>query len=556
MLRARALRAALPLCGAALTLVTACRDDATAGRGTVVVAVAADADNLLPPFYSGTLARAVSETIFERLADMGPGLGTVGDVGFQPRLAQRWDWSADSLRLTLHLDPRARWHDGQPVRAADVRFAFEVYRDPAANSTRRSDITESVDSVSVGDSLTCTVWYRHRSLEQFFTLVSTLVPLPAHLLSAMPHDSLRSSVFAAKPVGSGPFRLVTWEKKQRIELAAVEDFYRGRPKLDRVIWTYSPEMSGAVKQFKAGAADFMETLPADDAADVAKRPDLRLLYGPGFGYNFLLFNLHDGAAERPHAILGEPALRRALTMALDRPSMVRSVLDTAGRVLLGPFVRAQWSADTTIAQIPYDPARAARLLDSLGWRTGPDGIRSRRGKALAFTVLAPGSSKSLSRFAVLLQEQWRKAGARVDVTSVDFASLVDRLAKRQFDASMMSLTATPSPSGSRQVWASATGRAPGVLNAGRYANPETDALLDSAVADTTLAAARAHYRAAYERLVNDVPAVWLYEPRTVAGVSARVQTGAVRPGAWWVGLENWSIAPGGRLPRDAALKPR
>jgi peptide/nickel transport system substrate-binding protein len=555
MSQSRASRAALVLFGAGLVVAaSACRRDARSGGGTIVVAVAADADNLLPPFYAGTQGRALSETLFDKLAEIGSELGTVGDAGFQPRLARSWDWSGDSLRLTLHLDSRARWHDGRPVMAGDVRFAFQVYADPAASSPRRAALIEAIDSVTVGDSLTCTVWYRHRSLEQFYALVSSLVPLPEHLLRSIPRDSLRSSAFSQMPVGSGPFRLVTWEKKQRIEIAAVDGFYRGRPKLDRVIWAISPTMSASVRQLEAGEADFMESLPADDAADVAKQPDLKLLYGPGFDYNFLLFNLHDGAADRPHAVLGDVAIRRALAMGLDRQSMVRSVLDTAGRVLLGPFVRAQWSADTTISQIPFARAAAARLLDSLGWHAGADGMRARNGRALAFTLAAPSSSKRLSRFAVLIQEQLRQVGARVEVNAVDFATLADHLVKRQFDAAVIGLTATPSPSGSRQAWVSATGRSPGVFNAGRYANAVTDAHLDSAVAATSLDAARAHYRAAYQRLVDDVPAVWLYEPRSVAGANTRVRTGELRADAWWLGLESWSIAPGGHLPRDAAAR--
>jgi peptide/nickel transport system substrate-binding protein len=106
------------------------------------------------------------------------------------------------------------------------------------------------------------------------------------------------------------------------------------------------------------------------------------------------------------------------------------------------------------------------------------------------------------------------------------------------------------------VWSAATGRSPGVFNAGRYASAATDALLDSAVSATSLVAAKAHFRSAYQRMVDDVPAVWLYEPRKVAGVNARVQTGALRGDAWWLGLDSWSIAPGGRLPRDAPAKKR
>jgi ABC-type transport system substrate-binding protein len=90
------------------------------------------------------------------------------------------------------------------------------------------------------------------------------------------------------------------------------------------------------------------------------------------------------------------------------------------------------------------------------------------------------------------------------------------------------------------------------FNYGRYQNKAFDAELDSAVASHGKTAARAHYRAAYQIIVDDAPTIWLYEPPVLAGANARLQLGTIRPDAWWMGLPGWSIAPGKRLPRDAA----
>jgi peptide/nickel transport system substrate-binding protein len=270
-----------------------------------------------------------------------------------------------------------------------------------------------------------------------------------------------------------------------------------------------------------------------------------------YNYNFLFFNLRDGASDRPHPLFGDRALRRALTMALDRQLLVRSVFDTLGRVGLGPFVRAQWSADTTLTQIPFDRPGAMRLLDSLGWRTGADGVRARNGRPLAFTLILPTSSQPRQSFAVLMQEQWRSAGVKVDIERLDNKAWTERSQQHLFDASMGGWAATPTPSGVEQTWtSSATSK--GGLNWGRYRNTSFDALVDSAVTAPTQADAKAHYRAAYQIIVDDAPAVWLYEPPSLALVNARLQLGSIRPDAWWMGIPSWSIAPGKRLPRDAA----
>jgi peptide/nickel transport system substrate-binding protein len=521
------------------------------GGGTVVIGSAQDPKTLFPPVADGVQARALTELLFERLADRGTSLNTVGDSGFVPRLADRWEWSSDSLRVTFHLDPRARWEDGKPVTAEDVRFGFAVYTDTLVGARQGGDLRAVVDSVSVSDSLTCTAWFRQRSPERFDALVTSLTPLPAHLLAGVRRDSLAMSGFARHPVGDGPFKLVKWEQQVRLELAPSDSYHGARPKLDRVIWSFAPDASTLLKQFLAGESDFLEGVTPDDAPAVTGQPQLRLVRLGAYGYNFLQFNLRDGASARPHPIFGDRAVRRALTMALDRGLLVRSVFDTLGRVGLGPFVRAQWAADTSIAQIPFDRAGAARLLDSLGWRAGADGVRARNGKPLAFALLTPTSSKPRLSFAVLIQEQLRLVGVKVDIEKRDYPAMQDRMKKHAFDALMGGLIATPSPSGVRQTWTSAAS-ADGGFNFGTYTNAAFDAQVDSALTATDPRRAKAHYRAAYQIIVDDAPAIWLYEPPNLAGANARLQLGAVRPDAWWMGIPAWSIAPGKRLPRDAA----
>jgi peptide/nickel transport system substrate-binding protein len=544
-------RGACVMLGTVALLAGCAGREGAAGGGTVIIGTGQDPKTLFPPNADNIQARAVTELIFQKLADRGASLNTVGDAGFVPRLAQRWDWSPDSLAVTFHIDPRARWQDGHAVTAEDVRFGFQLFTDSLVGARMRGDLRASIDSVSVGDSITCTAWFRKRSPERFDGLVTSLTPLPAHLLRDIWHDSVALSAFSRAPVGNGPFKLVKWEQQVRLELAPSASYGGAHATLDRVIWTFAPDASTLVKQLMAGESDFLENPSVDDAVAAGKQTDLRVIRLGNYNYNFLFFNLRDGASDRPHPLFGDRALRRALTMALDRQLLVRSVFDSLGRVGLGPFVRAQWSADTTLTQIPFDRQGAMRLLDSLGWRTGADGVRARNGRPLAFTLILPTSSQPRQRFAVLMQEQWRSAGVKVDIERLDNKAWTERSQQHLFDASMGGWGATPTPSGVAQTWtSSATSK--GGLNWGRYQNTSFDALVDSAVTAPTQADAKAHYRAAYQIIVDDAPAIWLYEPPSLALVNTRLQLGTIRPDAWWMGIPSWSIAPGKRLPRDAA----
>ena len=520
-----------------------CSGDSAVPASSIIISRAADADNLLPPVsHSGLVGKAVTDALFDKLAEIGPALNTIGTAGFQPRLARTWEWAADSLQVTFHLDPEARWHDGRPVRAGDVRFAFGVYTDTLVGATGGSDLRLALDSISVGDSLTFTAWFKGRSPEQFYTLVSSLVPLPEHLLGKTPRDSLRTSAFGRHPVGSGPFRLTLWQPQERLEITAVDSFYRGRAKISRVIWSVSPDMAAATRKFMVGEADFLEQLSPDAVAEATRHSELRVVPYGSFDYGFVRLNLHDGATSRPHPIFGNRALRRALTLALDRKAMVSSVFDSLGRVNLGPFVRAQWSSDTTLAQLPFDRAAAARLLDSLGWRSRADSIRSKNGRPLAFTVLVPSSSKGRSRFAVLLQEQLRQVGVKVNIEALDFSAFLARGSKRDFDALMDALHPSESPSGARDSWSSAGIRAGTGPNTGGYSNPSFDAQIDSAVKSREVAIAKAHYRAAYQTIIDDAAAIWLFEPVAIAGSNKRLKTGPLHPNAWWSGLADWTVS--------------
>lgn len=543
-----------PLACLALAITVACGgESATARRGgTVIVGTPADADALLMPLVNGQQGRIVAELLFDRLAEMGPALNTIGDAGFVPRLAERWSWSADSLTVTFTLRPDARWHDGAPVHAADVVAGFTAIRDPA-NASPLFAATSAIAAVTVIDSLQVAFRFGARAPEQF--LAATLVmPLPAHQVGAIASGALRTSEAARMPVGSGRFRLVRWEPGARIELAAVDAHYRGRPQLDRVLFSVSPDPAAAMARLKAGEIDVWDPLPPGEVASISTLPELRVVHAPGFDYGFLAFNAKArGTTSRPHPLFADAALRRALTLAVDRVAVVRAVFDTLARPGLGPFVRAQATADTTVAPLPFDRGAAEALLDSLGWQErGPDGVRRKGGRALAFTVITPSTSRVRERMAVLIQEQLRGIGIAMTIDAVDFPRFVAAQTGGDFEAIMGGLRTSPSPSGLRGSWASAAVPGGGGGNAWHYASATFDSAVVAGLGAMDLQTSRAHLRRAYARIIEDAPALWLFESRNATAVHARLVVPAWRPDAWWLTLGDWSVDPAKRLPRDVA----
>ena len=509
--------------------------------GTIVVSSAADADILLPPLTLTLQGRQVVDQIFDNLADIGPSLNTVGDVGFTPRLSDTWKWAPDSMSVSFHINPRARWHDGAPVSAEDVRYTFQLVKDTSLASPLSSNL-DNIDSVSVADSLTARVWFHQRTPDEFFKAASPVAILPSHLLRKMSPALLRESAFARAPVGSGRFRFAAWERGARIVLQADSANYRGRPNADRVVWLVSADYPAAAVRFLGGTADFLDVVKPELISEV-KAKGAAVVVSPGsLDYGYVAFNLRNANNSGPHPIFGDRETRRALVMAVDRSAMVRSVFDTLGLVAHGPATRILATSDTTIG-LPYDPEQASRTLDSLGWRRGADGMRARGKKPLAFSLMVPNSSAIRMKFAILLQEQWRKAGANVHIEPLEVNAFGARMDSRKFESLLNAWHIDPTPSSVREEWASSEIRRGG-YNATSYRSPTFDAVIDTAVKEMNPVRSAALYRRAYRTLTDDAPAMWLYELRNAQGVSKRIRVTGIRPDAWWANLAEWSVNKG------------
>jgi peptide/nickel transport system substrate-binding protein len=519
------------------------RREAVAGKGrvggTIVLSTSADADVLLPPLTMTLQGKQVVDQIFDNLADIGPALNTVGDAGFAPRLSDRWSWARDSMSVQFHINPKARWHDGVPVTADDVRYTFRLVKDTSLASPLASNL-DNVDSVSVVDSLTARVWFHQRTPDAFFRAASSIAILPSHLLKQTSPASLRESAFAHAPVGSGRFRFEAWDRGARIVLQADSANYRGRPNPDRVIWLVSADYQAAALRFLGGSADFLDLVKPELVSQVkAKGEDV--VVSPGsLDYGYVAFNLRNASNSGPHPVFGDRETRRALVMAVDRSALVRSVFDTLALVAHSPATRILATSDTTIG-IPYDPQRASSTLDSLGWRRGPDGLRARGKTPLAFALIVPSSSASRMKLAVLLQEQWRKAGADVRIEPLELNAFGSRMDSRKFESLLNGWHIDPTPSTVREEWASSEIKRGG-YNATSYRSPEFDAVIDSAVKEMNPARSAALYRRAYRILTDDAPAMWLYELRNAHGVSKRIHPVGIRPDAWWANLADWSVS--------------
>jgi peptide/nickel transport system substrate-binding protein len=505
--------------------------------GTVVIAATGDPAHLLPPLAQETVARDIGDQVFERLADLAPGGAPIDEAAFRPALASSWE-RVDSLAWRFHLRPGARWQDGRPVTAEDVLFSFDAFTDSVIDAAARSYLTGV--TVVPEDSATLLVRFPAPSAEQLYDATFHVRIIPSHVWAGRPRATWAADTSVAHLVGSGPYRVMEWQRGEFVRLAADSTASRP-PEIHRVVWRLAADPDAALNLVLSHEADLLETAGSPDRqARVARDSSLRLVPYPSAAYGFLGFQIAGGPKDGPHPIFRDRATRRALALAVDRDALARSTFGRAAKAPPGPMSQLLWIWSDSIRVLPFDTVQADRALDAAGWRR-PDSAttRQRGGRALAFDILVPSTSATRRQLAVALQAMWQAVGAAVTVTAVDFPVFQERLGSGQFDSYIGAWLDEPSTRGLAEQWSRAGW---GGLNYGHYANPAFEALLRRAGEADSVAEAGRLYREAMDTLNADAPAIFLYAPANSAVVARRLEGVEIDPYSWISGLRRWSTA--------------
>ena len=521
-------------------LATVGHGQAATRQETVVIGMARDPNPPIPTLIRGNVqAQEVSELLFLPLARLGPNNITVGEKDFVPELARRWN-RRDSLTLVFEIDQRARWHDGTPVTAQDAALALNLARDSSV-SAATALLLRRVASATAEDPGHLVVRFREAYDEQFYDVIYHVSPLPAHLVDTIPRGMLDKSAFAAAPVGNGPYR---WSRRvagQQLDLVANDRFFRGKPGPRRVSILVAKDTEALLNLLLSGSADMLQTLgPVSNVARVEADKRLSIYPVPSFSVAYLLFNQRDpNDLARAHPILGDRDVRAAIRMALDIPTMVKSTFGPWANVPVGPVPQLSWIREASARPAGADPAGARALLKARGWSdTDGDGILDRDGKPLTLSLIYPAPSAPRGQIALLVEQQLRQVGIRVELNRLEGAVWSDRRNKGQFDIDFASTTFDPAPSGLVQSW-SCAGR--GGNNVAYYCDPKVDSLLNRA--QHSQKDARALYQEAVHTILADVAAVFVYSPTNPVSVARRIRRVELNPVAPLSGLWQWNPGP-------------
>ncbi len=389
------------------------------------------------------------------------------------------------MEVTWKIRPGIRWQDGVELTADDLRFSWEIEKDPATqiapNGTARL-----VQAVTVLDPTTAVFTWTEPSALGALAGAREFDVLPKHVLEAAERGKLVDHPYFYDPsafVGSGPYRPTSWERGSFITLEAFDGYFLGRPKIDRVTFSFIQDTRAALANLMAGQVDIMWRVPSYDGARIVAQEWARTGEGTvelqANTARHLLPQLRpDYAAPRD---LTDVRVRKALMYGMDRAELAETVAPGAAEVVnsttypdsaLGRIVEAR------AVRYDYDPARAAAMLAEAGWQKGTDGMLTKAGERFRLAYRAGTANADASLIFPVLEQQYRKLG-------IEFVLDLSNSSDTQAEATFSGLWFTALPdnqTGFLSRFHSANVAGPqnrwSTSNRNGYVNPAADDLLD------------------------------------------------------------------------------
>jgi peptide/nickel transport system substrate-binding protein len=325
------------------------------------------------------------------------------DVQFskqQGENAESWEVAPDAKQFTFKLRRGITWHDGQPFTADDVKFSIELFQNPDSASPYRPKFTD-ITAIETPDPQTVVIKTGKPNVALLDALTYVFL-LPKHALSDIaPKDLVKHQWWQTSPVGTGPFKWSRYVPDQYTELVANDKYWRGKPKLDKLINRYFKEAGSALIALQKGETQF--TYVTLDESEVAKKdPNLTVLPGPSQVVNYLQFNLQEKRFQ-------DARVRQAFMYAIDRQAIVDQLFKGAAVVVPCAFDKEQFIPQGLNAY-KRDVNKARQLLRDANW----DAI-----KGDPIEVLTYYADQLSQDILVTMQQQLADAGISIKIRAVD-----------------------------------------------------------------------------------------------------------------------------------------
>lgn len=415
-----------------------------AGAKTLVYCAEGSPENFNPQLYtSGTSVDASAVPVFNRLVDF-----KYGTTELVPSLAESWEISPDGKVYTFHLRKNVAFQENKAFKpsrnfnADDVIFSF----------MRQMDVKNPYHNVSGGtyanfDSLELATLIKSIDRVDDYTVRFTLSHAESPFLAdlAWYFASIHSAEYADKmlkagtpekvdmdPIGTGPFQLVQYQKDSRILYKAFPHYWAGKAKLDRIVFSITPDASVRLAKLEKGECQVMPFPNPADLEKMRSNPAINLMQKAGLNTGFLAFNT-------TKAPLDKVEVRQALAMAINKPAIIDAIFKGTGSAAKNILPPGVWSANKELKDYDYDPEKAKALLQQAGIKPGTE-------IALWAMPVSRPYNPNARRMAEMIQADWAKIGIKATIVTYEWGEYLKRVRSGEHQAALMGwTTATGDP---------------------------------------------------------------------------------------------------------------
>ena len=477
----------------AMTFAAACGGGRDTPLDVITLAVPSSPNNLDPRVGTDEVSQKIQQLVYSTLFALNERLEVVG------LLAERWESPTPTTYLVF-LRKGVRFHDGHELRADDVVYTFTSLLDPNFISPRKGAY-RMLGHVRAVDPYTVE-----------FTLKEPFGSFPVNLVIPIVPKGAGAGLRAA-PVGTGPYRFVSFAVDDRVVLAPFEGYMDGAPRNSGVVVKVVPDDTMRGLELRKGGVDLVvNDLAPDIVHQLRSDPALQVVEGPGTDYAYVGINLRD-------PVLEDVRVRQALAYAVDRDAIVTHLRRGLARPALGILPPMSWAFTPDVADYRFDPVKAAALLDEAGYRD-PDGA----GPAARLHLTLKVSSTEFNRLqSSVLQQDFARAGVALDVRTYEFATLYADVLKGNFQLFTLQWVGVSDPDMLRRVFHTKQ-MPPSGFNRGFFSNPAVDALIDEATVSNDDTRRRALFADAQRLIGSEVPYLSLWYKTNVA-IARRDLTG-------------------------------
>ncbi len=324
-----------------------------------------------------------------------------GENEVVPGLAKSWEFDEPSCTYTFHLEEGVKWHDGEAFTADDVKFTIEAIMDPE-NGSENAPNYEDVEAITVVDDHT--ISFTLSAPNVAFIDYMSMAILPRHLLEG---EDMQSSAFFRHPIGTGPYKLSGWDEGQAITLVKNEDYFKGAPHIDTIVFKIVPDDNAKALQLQTGELD-LALLTPKDASNFAQMDGFTCYDMQTSDYRGILFNFANGFWQKNRDVIP------AVCYGIDRQAIIDAVLLGQGMPAYGPLQRNVYN-NGDVERYDYSPEKAQAVLEAAGCVKESDGFYHRDGEKLGFPISVGAGDQVRLDIAQIVAQQLQEIGLDVTV---------------------------------------------------------------------------------------------------------------------------------------------